>query len=29
VSRRYDLKLTALDGSSKEIAGYVIKAAVA
>ncbi len=29
VSRRYDLKMTALDASSKEIAGYVIKAAVA
>lgn len=29
VSRRYDLKMTALDGSSKEIAGYLIKAVVA
>lgn len=29
VSRRYDLKMVALDGSSKEIAGYLIKAAVA
>jgi hypothetical protein len=29
VSRRYDLKMVALDGTGKEIAGYVIKAAVA
>jgi len=29
ISRRYDLKLVALDGSSKAIAGYLIKAAVA
>jgi hypothetical protein len=29
VSRRYDLKLVALDASSKSIAGYLIKAAVA
>lgn len=29
VCRYYDLKLTALDSSSKSIAGYVIKAAVA
>jgi hypothetical protein len=29
VSRRYDLKMVALDASSKSIAGYVIKAAVA
>ena len=29
VGRRYDLKMTALDASSKEIAGYIIKAAVA
>jgi hypothetical protein len=29
VSRRYDLKMTALDASSKELAGYVIKAATA
>jgi hypothetical protein len=29
VSRRYDLKFVALDGSGKSIAGYLIKAAVA
>jgi hypothetical protein len=29
VRRRYDIKMVALDGSSKSIAGYVIKAAVA
>jgi hypothetical protein len=29
VRRRYQFKLTALDGSSKSIAGYLIKAAVA
>jgi hypothetical protein len=29
VSRRYDLKFTALDASAKQIAGYLIKAAVA
>lgn len=29
VSRRYDLKLTALDANNKSIAGYLIKAAVA
>jgi hypothetical protein len=29
VRRRYDLKMTALDANSKEIAGYLIKAAVA
>jgi len=29
VSRRYDLKLTALDANNKSIAAYVIKAAVA
>ena len=29
VSRRYDLKFVALDGSSKSIAGYLIKDAVA
>ena len=29
VSRRYDLKFVALDASSKAIAGYVLKAAVA
>lgn len=29
ISRRYDLKLVALDASSKSIAGYLIKAAVA
>jgi hypothetical protein len=29
VSRRYSLKMTALDGSGKQIAGYLIKAAVA
>jgi hypothetical protein len=29
VRRRYDLKQTALDGTGKEIAGYLIKAAVA
>jgi hypothetical protein len=29
VRRRYDLKQVALDGSGKEIAGYLIKAAVA
>jgi hypothetical protein len=29
VSRRYDIKLVALDGTSKALAGYLIKAAVA
>jgi hypothetical protein len=29
VSRRYDLKMVAQDATGKEIAGYVIKAAVA
>ncbi len=29
IRRRYDLKLVAVDGSNKSIAGYVIKAAVA
>lgn len=29
VSRRYDLKLVALDANSKSIAGYLIKAAIA
>ena len=29
VARRYDLKFVAVDGSSKAIAGYIIKAAVA
>jgi hypothetical protein len=29
VSRRYSVKMTALDGSGKQIAGYIIKAAVA
>jgi hypothetical protein len=29
VRRRYDIKMVALDGSGKSIAGYVIKAAVA
>lgn len=29
VGRRYDLKLTAVDATGKELAGYIIKAAVA